>query len=77
MENVARLRDPLFSPDGEAHATALNQRDLLVRVVMRRRDDVRLEAKAADHQSFAHYHLATHSATEVFNGDVVPVPMIH
>ena len=42
-----------------------------------RRDDVRREAKAADHQSFAHYHLATHSAAEVFNGDVVPIPMIH
>src|SRR5215813_14817123 len=54
MEHVARLRDPLFVSDDEAHAPALDQRDLLVRVVVRRRDDVRLEAKAADHQSLAH-----------------------
>src|SRR5262249_17188410 len=77
MEHVARLRDPLFASDGEAHAPSLDQRDLLVRVVVRRRDDVRLEAKAADHQSLAHYHLAAHAAAEVFDGDVVPVPMIH
>src|SRR5262249_51080236 len=76
-EHVARLRDPLFASDGETHAPALDQRDLLVRVVVRRRDDVRLEAKAADHQSFAHYHLATYPAAEVFDGDIVPVPMIH
>ena len=77
MEHVARLRDPFFSSNGEAHAPTLDQRDLLVRVVVRRRDDVRREAKAADHQSFAHYHLAAHSTAEVFNGNVIPVPMIH
>src|SRR5262245_66329242 len=70
MEHVARLRDPLFASDDEAHAPALDQRDLLVRVVVRRRDDVRLEAKAADHQSFADYHLTAHPSAEVFDGDI-------
>jgi len=76
MEHIARLRDPLFGSDNEANASAFNQCDLLVRMVVRRRDDVRREAKTADHQSIAHDHLAAHSAAEFLDRDAVPVPMI-
>jgi hypothetical protein len=76
MEHVASLRYPLFGSNDEAHSTAFDQCDLFVRMVVRRRDNLRGEAKAANHQSLTHYHLAAHPAAELFDRHGVPVPMI-
>jgi hypothetical protein len=77
VEHVARLRDPLLAPDDEPHAPSLDQCDLFVRMIVRRRDDVRREAQTADHQTFANYHLAGYPFFEFFDRNAAPVPMIH
>ena len=66
VQNVARLRDPFLAvplvPNDETHASTFDQCDLLVRMIVRWRDDVWLESQTADHQLFTHYHLTRDSA---------------
>lgn len=75
MEHVSRLRDPLIAPDDETHAATFDQRDLFVRMIVSRGDDVRRESQSANHQSLAHDHLASYSFVEFLNRDALPIPM--
>jgi hypothetical protein len=73
MQHVAGLRHPFFAPDCEANPPAFHERDLLVRMFVRRSYDFRGESQAADHQVVPDYHLAFDSFIERFNRHVRPV----
>ncbi len=51
------LEHAVVAVDGEAHATALDDRDLLVRMRVHGGDGVRRDAQAAHHHSVAPEHL--------------------
>src|SRR4029077_1930520 len=65
-QDVTGRRDPLGARDGEPHATALDDGDLLVRMGVHGRHDARRERETADHEPFAPDHLALDALGELF-----------
>ena len=75
MEDVTRLRNSLFFSDGKKRAAPLNDRHLLVRMIVRRSYCVGSETKAADHEILTNYHLSLDALFEMLNWDFGPIGM--
>src|SRR5436190_23400587 len=57
MQHVSRLSNSLFVSDGEQNRAALDNRHLLMRMVVSRGNNVGSKTKPAHHQLFADNHL--------------------
>src|SRR6185503_20854308 len=75
VQHVARRCDLLFAFDKKSHAPLLDYRDLLVRMIVLRSDQKRLEAETANHHPVADKHLSLDSFGRMLNGNVGPVQM--
>src|SRR6185503_12741095 len=71
----ARRRDLLLALDEEPHTAALNDRHLLVRVIVLRSHEKRLESETTDHHAVTDEHLSFDAVGRVLNGDIGPVQM--
>src|SRR5215216_7523169 len=75
MQHVALASDPLAVAYGEADAAALDERDLLMRVIVRGGFDVRREAQATNHQLVPDDHLPLDAVAYAFYGHALPIPV--
>src|SRR5215510_15677020 len=76
MQYVAGFRNLFLAFDKEAHAATLDDRHLLVWMIVFRSHQKRLEPKAADHHAIADKHLPLDSLGGLLNRDVGPVQML-
>src|SRR6185369_3905690 len=75
VKHVACRRNLFFAFDEEPHAAALDDGHLFVWMVVFRSDEIRLEAKPADHHSVADKHLALDAFRRMVDRNVGPVQM--
>src|SRR6266699_861803 len=76
VEHITGLGHMLLVADGEQHPATLDQRHLFVRVIVRRRNNARREAKATDHHLFADHHLPLDPFFQLFYRNAGPVGML-
>ena len=76
VEHVAGVRDPLVTADGETHTAAFHQRDLFVGVIVRGRNYIGREAKAAEHQVVADNELPLNPFLDNLHWHGRPVHML-
>jgi hypothetical protein len=73
VEHVACLNHPLLFADGKQHAAALNQRHLLMWVIVCGRDNVWGNTQATDHQVLANDHLPVNALLQLLHRNLRPV----
>src|SRR5687768_14963737 len=73
VQHVSGRTDALYAVDDVQHATALDNRHLLVLVRVDRRHYSGLNRQPADHQLFADDHLTCNPVGHVLGGDGLPI----
>gem|GEM_PF-5504056 len=76
MENISSLRDSFHFFDYEKHTAALNQRELLMRVLMRRSDNMRGKAQPANHHLLADNYLPLDPIAKVLHRHHTPLVVL-
>lgn len=76
MQHVAGLGDTLLVPDDKEYRAFFDERDLFVKVLVRRGDDVGRETQAANHHPLADDHLSLDAFLKSLHGDARPVHVL-
>src|SRR4030095_10232861 len=73
MQNVAGRDDPFFSVECELHLALHDERHLLVRMPVGRRNNEWIEFQATDHDVVTDDHLTVDAFRNLFNRNRIPV----
>src|ERR1700752_863486 len=75
MQHVAGRRGLLFAFNKKSHTPLLDDRHLLVRMIVLGSYQKRLEAETANHHAVADKHLSLDSLRRMLNGNLGPIQM--